>query len=281
MTVLPDTDLEAWKDRGICAQTDPEIFYPEKGGSTREAKRVCLGCDVRDQCLQYALDHDERFGIWGGLSQRERRRLKRGDLTVLKPPTPVGHCEVCDKALYSRKGGAPSRFCSESCRSRRRNHSGDHGTLAGYKAGCKCAYCCAANARYVAGTRRQQPPDRICQDQDCGAMFTPHGGARYCSVKCRTRAGTERYRRARKPESRIRECATCGTVFNGHHRAQYCSQDCHKQARRKPQVASVAQPRLIACGHCGNQFTASHHRAKYCSGSCRTKACNQRKVAAA
>jgi WhiB family redox-sensing transcriptional regulator len=69
---------EQWQERALCAQTDPEAFFPEKGGSTREAKRICLGCEVRDECLDYALAHDERFGIWGGLSERERRRLKRG-----------------------------------------------------------------------------------------------------------------------------------------------------------------------------------------------------------
>ena len=67
----------SWQERGLCAQTDPEAFFPEKGGSTREAKKVCLGCDVRGDCLEYALAHDERFGIWGGLSERERRRLKK------------------------------------------------------------------------------------------------------------------------------------------------------------------------------------------------------------
>jgi WhiB family transcriptional regulator, redox-sensing transcriptional regulator len=67
----------AWQDRALCAQTDPEAFFPEKGGSTREAKRVCRSCEVRAECLEYALAHDERFGIWGGLSERERRRLKR------------------------------------------------------------------------------------------------------------------------------------------------------------------------------------------------------------
>ena len=66
-----------WQDRALCAQTDPEAFFPEKGGSTREAKRVCRSCEVRAECLEYALEHDERFGIWGGLSERERRRLKR------------------------------------------------------------------------------------------------------------------------------------------------------------------------------------------------------------
>jgi WhiB family transcriptional regulator, redox-sensing transcriptional regulator len=67
----------SWQERALCAQTDPEAFFPEKGGSTREAKRICTTCEVRAECLEYALEHDERFGIWGGLSERERRRLKR------------------------------------------------------------------------------------------------------------------------------------------------------------------------------------------------------------
>jgi WhiB family redox-sensing transcriptional regulator len=66
-----------WQERALCAQTDPEAFFPEKGGSTREAKRVCMTCEVRVDCLDYALANDERFGIWGGLSERERRRMKR------------------------------------------------------------------------------------------------------------------------------------------------------------------------------------------------------------
>jgi len=68
---------ESWRLDALCAETDPEAFFPEKGGSTREAKRVCVGCPVRLQCLEYALGNDERFGIWGGLSERERRKLKR------------------------------------------------------------------------------------------------------------------------------------------------------------------------------------------------------------
>lgn len=66
-----------WMDQAICAQTDPEAFFPDKGGSTREAKKVCLNCMVKAQCLDYALDNDERFGIWGGTSERERRVLKK------------------------------------------------------------------------------------------------------------------------------------------------------------------------------------------------------------
>ena len=72
-----DVDEQGWQDRALCAQTDPEAFFPEKGGSTREAKRVCRGCEVKAECLDYALENDERFGIWGGMSERERRRLKR------------------------------------------------------------------------------------------------------------------------------------------------------------------------------------------------------------
>ena len=66
-----------WQERALCAQTDPEAFFPEKGGSTREAKKVCLTCEVRTDCLESALMNDERFGIWGGLSERERRKLKK------------------------------------------------------------------------------------------------------------------------------------------------------------------------------------------------------------
>ena len=68
---------QEWQEQALCAQTDPEAFFPEKGGSTREAKRICQACAVRDECFEYSLLNDERFCIWGGLSERERRRLKR------------------------------------------------------------------------------------------------------------------------------------------------------------------------------------------------------------
>jgi hypothetical protein len=83
MSFLDEFRPEPWMRDALCAQTDPEAFFPEKGGSTRDAKRICnggrgaVGCEVREQCLRYALDQDERFGIWGGLSSRERARLRR------------------------------------------------------------------------------------------------------------------------------------------------------------------------------------------------------------
>jgi WhiB family transcriptional regulator, redox-sensing transcriptional regulator len=73
---LMKADAQSWQQRALCAETDPETFFPDRGGSTREAKRICTGCEVRAECLEYALANDERFGVWGGLSEQERRRLR-------------------------------------------------------------------------------------------------------------------------------------------------------------------------------------------------------------
>ena len=75
----------AWHDLARCAETDPEMFFPDKGESVRPAKRVCAGCEVQAECLQDALDRGERFGVWGGLSERERRVLA-------SQPSPVRSC---------------------------------------------------------------------------------------------------------------------------------------------------------------------------------------------
>jgi WhiB family redox-sensing transcriptional regulator len=77
----PGEDL-SWQDSALCAQADPEAFFPIKGGSTREAKKVCRACPVRAECLEYALIHQERYGIYGGLSERERRKLERNGQEV-------------------------------------------------------------------------------------------------------------------------------------------------------------------------------------------------------
>lgn len=66
-----------WLDRALCAETDPDIFFPEKGGSTAPATSVCRGCEVRDECLEYALSNDIRHGIWGGMSDNDRRKISR------------------------------------------------------------------------------------------------------------------------------------------------------------------------------------------------------------
>ncbi|MEU9699344.1 WhiB family transcriptional regulator [Streptomyces sp. NPDC014870] len=75
MTAPSAPDM-SWQEDALCAQAGPEFFFPAPGSSTREAKQLCGACEGRVACLQYALENDERFGVWGGLSEKERGRLK-------------------------------------------------------------------------------------------------------------------------------------------------------------------------------------------------------------
>ena len=77
LTLAPEKDEPTWHDFANCLGVDPDLFFPERGASTREAKEVCRGCIVREDCLEYALQNGEKFGIWGGMSERERRRIRR------------------------------------------------------------------------------------------------------------------------------------------------------------------------------------------------------------
>lgn len=94
-----------WMNDVVCATTDPEVFFPERGGASREAKRVCLGCGVREECLQWAIDNDERHGVWGGMSEHERKRFAAGRPVVL----PVCALAECDLVVASRR----ARFCGK------------------------------------------------------------------------------------------------------------------------------------------------------------------------
>ncbi|WFE45329.1 WhiB family transcriptional regulator [Verrucosispora sp. WMMD1129] len=73
--ILGSRDL-AWQDRGLCNQTDPDAFHPEKGGSPEQAKRICRRCEVKTVCLQYALTNREE-GVWGGTTKQERNKILR------------------------------------------------------------------------------------------------------------------------------------------------------------------------------------------------------------
>ena len=77
VTTLYGRQERSWQLQANCMGVDPDLFFPERGASTREAKEVCRGCVVREDCLEYALANGEKFGIWGGMSERERRRLRR------------------------------------------------------------------------------------------------------------------------------------------------------------------------------------------------------------
>jgi len=73
-----DPEDRAWQDYANCLGVDPDLFFPERGASTREAKEVCRGCVVREECLEYALANHIDHGIWGGTSERQRRRIAAG-----------------------------------------------------------------------------------------------------------------------------------------------------------------------------------------------------------
>jgi WhiB family redox-sensing transcriptional regulator len=77
LTPIPHAE---WTEQALCTQTDPDAFFPEKGGGTRSATAVCARCLVRAECVSLALANEEDHGIWGGMSPRERRQLRRPQL---------------------------------------------------------------------------------------------------------------------------------------------------------------------------------------------------------
>lgn len=77
MSSAAEMEIEAWVNQANCLGIEPEAFFPELGADSEEAKAVCQGCLVRGDCGEYALNNGEKFGIWGGLDERERRRIRR------------------------------------------------------------------------------------------------------------------------------------------------------------------------------------------------------------
>jgi hypothetical protein len=73
---VPVPSSPRWRDRAACRGADPELFFPERGGSADPARRICARCPVRQPCLEYALGHGIRDGVWGGLAERDRRELR-------------------------------------------------------------------------------------------------------------------------------------------------------------------------------------------------------------
>jgi WhiB family redox-sensing transcriptional regulator len=78
LQIVLDTASLKWADNALCAEIGGDLWFPEKGEPTREAKAVCRSCPVQAECLEYAMENGERFGIWGALSEHERRPLSRG-----------------------------------------------------------------------------------------------------------------------------------------------------------------------------------------------------------
>jgi WhiB family transcriptional regulator, redox-sensing transcriptional regulator len=82
-----------WRSSGACRSADPDLFFPiaRSGPSERQiarAKTICAGCPVRQECLEFALSHEQTYGIWGGTTvedrQRDRRRRRRAAVAAAK-----------------------------------------------------------------------------------------------------------------------------------------------------------------------------------------------------
>lgn len=74
---IPPSDEPTWMDAANCRGMDPDVWFPARGESLTRQKAICAACTVREQCLDYALTHALKSGVWGGKSERERRRLRR------------------------------------------------------------------------------------------------------------------------------------------------------------------------------------------------------------
>jgi WhiB family redox-sensing transcriptional regulator len=67
--------MQEWQEDALCAEVDPEIFFPDRGGSSKTAKAICRTCPVAVECLEYALETDQGYGVWGATTEADRRRL--------------------------------------------------------------------------------------------------------------------------------------------------------------------------------------------------------------
>lgn len=107
----------AWQADAECRNADPEAWFPERGGYTgRRAQRVCLGCPVRVECLNYSLTIDGLAGIWGGLNESERmsERRRRGLTIATGNVKPCGTRAAYDR--HRRNGETPCGPCTAAAR---------------------------------------------------------------------------------------------------------------------------------------------------------------------
>lgn len=105
---LPPDDYttDNWGQYAACRGLDPDLFFPERGEDTRRAKAVCATCPVVDFCLNYAISAREKQGIWGGRSERERRRIRNGE-----PPVRHEHGTNAGYQRHQRLGTDPCADC--------------------------------------------------------------------------------------------------------------------------------------------------------------------------
>lgn len=107
ITTLVDT-ADDWQTQGLCAQTDPEAFFPEQGEPNRAAVRVCEQCPVQVRCLEWALANNEPYGVWGGVTENERRGLRAKRREVCRR-------DSCSNLRSMSGEGLVRMYCSDQC----------------------------------------------------------------------------------------------------------------------------------------------------------------------
>ena len=110
-----------WRDQAACLNADPESFFPEQGERNEAAKAVCATCPVTAECLQHALDNDERWGVWGGMSEHERQKLRT------RRYVRASKAECGTPAGYQRHKRASEDACA-ACRQAHSSYIAEHRT---------------------------------------------------------------------------------------------------------------------------------------------------------
>ena len=81
---LETKDVTTWREKALCQSIDPEVFFDDESSATSEAKTICAVCVTSQQCLRYALDNNEQYGVWGGFTAAERRMIRRETVLVAR-----------------------------------------------------------------------------------------------------------------------------------------------------------------------------------------------------
>lgn len=181
LTTRPATGT-TWKLDGLCREVDADLFFPEVGTPSRKAKETCFACDVRTECLTYALDNNERFGIWGGLNERERRQLRK--TTPTPTPKPVATRSPIPRPEHG--GGNPIAPCGTESAYRRHKR---------YREPIDEA-CAEGHAEWLDQSRERRRKNRNLSKARIRAR---NGYVPKELLPCGTRAAAERHKRRGEP----------------------------------------------------------------------------------
>lgn len=159
---------DTWQQKAACRGINPDLFFPDRGENTTNAKHVCAGCPVTDDCLMYAIVNLEISGIWGGKDGKERRVIRRqliangtiaaSELDRRSPHTtgPVQCGTRSGYVTHRRLGQVPCDDCTEANRDYQNDYKARHGNRTRHIE-------CGTHAGYRAHLRRDEPACEPCR----------------------------------------------------------------------------------------------------------------------